>query len=75
LALGVFGTVLGIFLFVTGYDMAGTPERRWWPFEDLSIDFGTIEIAAGVIMMTMGVAIAVFGVASKEKEPRHPTAA
>jgi len=83
LALGVFSTVVGVFLFVTGYDMAdpsiddgyaGTPERRWWPFEDVSIDFGTIEIATGVIMMAMGVAIAVFGAVSRKKEPRQSTA-
>ena len=72
LALGVFGTVVGVFLFVTGYDMASMSVymRAMEVLRDQYLFGLALEISGG-ITTAMGLAIAVFGVASKEKEPRR----
>jgi len=75
LALGVFGTVVGLFLFVTGYDMASMPPNylEVSPYRENYYDGVGLETSGG-ITTAMGLAIAVFGAASKEKEPRRPEA-
>jgi len=71
LALGVFGTVVGLFLFVTGYKMTSMPPPYVVVYrEDYYLGVG-LETSGG-ITTAMGLAIVVFGAVSKEREEKRP---
>jgi len=70
LALGVFGTVVGLFLFVTGYRMASMPPNYIIMYrEEYYLGVG-LETFGGIIT-AVGLAIAVFGATSKKRAEKR----